>query len=194
MSRVTLDLAYATPPQWATFVLERFDALLADHADCERKAAAQARSLLRRYGDRPELAAALTELAQEEQAHFDQVVALIARRGGAYTPGGKDPYVNALLAHCRRGGPEGFLDRMLVSSLIEQRSAERFRLLREALRDPDLKRFYRDLWASEAKHGNLFVRLALHRVDADTLYARLRELVAAEGEIVRTLPWRAAIH
>ena len=47
---------------------------------------------------------------------------------------------------------------MLVASVVETRGAERFKLVSEALEDPDLKRFYKLLWVSEAKHGHLFVK------------------------------------
>ena len=77
---------------------------------------------------------------------------------------------------------------------METRGAERFRLIHEALAEPDLKVLYRDLWASEAKHGDLFVRLLLHDIPAEEVYGRLGELVRAEAEIAAALPWRASLH
>ena len=83
---------------------------------------------------------------------------------------------------------------MLISSLIETRGAERFRILVEALDDPVLQRFYRTLWACEAKHGNVFVKLLLVDEPEAEIYARLRELIAAEGRIITSIPWRASLH
>lgn len=194
MSKVTLELAWPTPPEWAAYILENFDEFLIDHANCERKASALAMSFVIKYADRVEMIPALIELAREELEHFEQVYTLMAARGLRLAPDIKDPYVNALMASCRSRGPERFLDRMLISSIVETRGAERFRLIHEALEDPQLKPFYRDLWACEAKHGNLFVSLALNYFPEGELYARLEELVRAEAEITRNLEWRPSLH
>ncbi|RTZ58482.1 MAG: hypothetical protein DSZ33_05845 [Gammaproteobacteria bacterium] len=61
-------------------------------------------------------------------------------------------------------------------------------------RDEEMRVFYRDLWATEARHANLFVDLALEYFDHDQVYARLQELTRAEAEIVQALPWRASLH
>ena len=54
MTRKSIDPLIATDPAWADFVLERFDAFLPDHANCERKASALAMSLVVKYPDRHE--------------------------------------------------------------------------------------------------------------------------------------------
>ena len=77
----------------------------------------------------------------------------------------------------------------------------RFALLADALttRDPALARFYRDIAASEARHWELFVHLALSECvtsddDDRALWARLEELITFEAEVVADLPPRAALH
>ena len=194
MSKVTLELAWPTPPEWAAYILDNFDAFLIDHANCERKASALAMSFAVKYSDRVEMIPALIELAREELEHFEQVYAVMQARGLRLAPDNKDPYVNALVALCRSHRRERFLDRMLVSSIVETRGAERFRLIYEALRDAELKRLYRSLWACEAKHGNLFVNLALPYFPEEELYARLEELMRAEGEIAKNMEWRPSLH
>lgn len=194
MSKLTLDLTWATPPEWASYILENFDEFLIDHANCERKASALAMSFVVRYADRVEMIPALIELAREELEHFEQVYTVMEARGLRLAPDTKDPYVNALIALCRSRGPERFLDRMLVSSIVETRGAERFRLIHEALQDPQLKGLYQSLWACEAKHGNLFVNMALKYFPEQELYDRLEELLRAEGEITRNLEWRPSLH
>lgn len=99
-----------------------------------------------------------------------------------------------MLALLRHGRDERFLDRLMLGSIIESRGAERFRLIYEALPEGNLKRFYHKLWASEAKHGDLFVRLALNYFDEETIFKRLNELNEAEGEILDSLPFIAALH
>ena len=194
MSKLSPQLASKTDPAWAGYILEHFDAFLIDHANCERKASALAMSFAVKYADRERIIPALIELAQEELEHFQQVYELMARRGLRLAPDEKDPYVNALLALCRTDREGRFLDRLLVSSVVETRGAERFRLIHEAVEDPELKRFYLGLWACEAKHGNLFVNLALNYFPEEELYARLGELMRAEGEITRNLEWRPSLH
>ena len=61
-------------------------------------------------------------------------------------------------------------------------------------KDDELKEFYHVLWVSEAKHGNVFVKMALNYFPEKQVYARLDELNTAEGKIVDNLPLRAALH
>ncbi len=194
MSKITLDLTWNTPAAWADYILENFDEFLVDHANAERKASALAMSFVVKYADRAAIIPQLIELAQEELEHFRLVYELMEGRGLRLVPDSKDPYVNALMAVCRSKGDERFLDRMLISSLVETRGAERFRLIAEALPDQGLSRFYRGLWASEAKHGDLFARLVFGYFPERECYGRLAELVAAEAEIARNLPWRPSLH
>ena len=194
MAKVMLELASRTEPGWSAYILEHFDPFLVDHANAERKASALALSFVARYADRVEIIPALIELAREELEHFHQVYQVMERRGLRLAPDTKDPYVNELNGLCRTGTRERFLDRFLVASIIESRGAERFRLISEALEDAELKGFYRMLWASEAKHGNLFAQLALTYFDPDELYPRLETLLAQEAEILAGLPWRPSLH
>ena len=88
-----------------------------------------------------------------------------------------------------------FRDRLLLASLIECRGAERFRLVWAALEhDAELKEFYHQLWVLEAKHGNIFVKMALNYFEKDRVYSRLQELNEAEGKIIQSLELRAALH
>jgi len=95
---------------------------------------------------------------------------------------------------CHSGREERFLDRLLIASVVETRGAERFRLVSEAQTDPEMHRFYKILWASEAKHGHLFVKLALHYFDKKQVYDRLEWWVEQEGRIINELEIRAALH
>jgi tRNA-(ms[2]io[6]A)-hydroxylase len=194
MAKKRIDLAVPTDPAWVNVILENFDEFLCDHAGCERKAMAFAMSLVVKYPDREAAIPALIEVAREELEHFQQVHALMARRGLRLSGDIADPYVNGLIALCRHGRDQRFLDRLLVASLIETRGAERFRIIAQALDDPELREFYRELWACEAKHGEVFVDMALNYWDQDTIYARLEELARAEGELIGRLEWRPSLH
>ncbi|KAF0192953.1 MAG: tRNA-(ms2io6A)-hydroxylase [Gammaproteobacteria bacterium] len=194
MAKKSIDLYVRTAPEWVATILNNFDEFLADHANCERKASALAMSLVVKYPDRTGIIPRLIELAQEELEHFRQVYELMLSRGVAAIPDTRDPYVNKLLALRRHGRDEGFLDQLLLASIIECRGAERFRLISEALQDTHLKHFYRDLWTAEAKHGHVFVDMALECFDEKTVYDRLHEIARAEAEILGSLEWRPSLH
>ena len=170
------------------------DEFLRDHANCERKASAQALSLVVKYPDRRALIPGLIALAREELEHFEEVYAVLARRGLALACDTRDPYVQRLQGVMRHGRDERLVDRMLVASLVECRGAERFGLLADALEDAELAALYRRLWQSETKHGHVFVHLLLQEFPDEQVYSRLPELAAAEAEIIGSLPLRAALH
>ncbi len=194
MGRKSIDLLVATDPEWVQVILENFDAFLQDHANCERKASALAMSLVVKYPDRTRIIPDLIALAAEELAHFAQVYELMYRRGVALAKDIQDPYVNALMALMRHGREERFVDRMLVSSIVECRGAERFGIIAENLQEAELRDFYHALWKSELKHGHQFIDMILNYVDRDVVYARLDELSAREAEIVQGLEWRPSLH
>lgn len=193
--KLSIDLSYKTPKEWADQAIADFDSFLQDHADCERKASAMATSFIAKCPDKVEIIPELIETALEEMEHFRDVYKLMEDRGvqlKAKMP--KDEYIHQLIAACRSDVEGRLMDRMLLASIIECRGAERFRLIEEAIEDPKIKRFYKTLWTSEAKHGNLFVKLALNYWDEDAVYKRLNELNDLEGEIISKLPWRPALH
>ena len=194
--KLSLDLIAATPAEWVKTVLSDFPAFLQDHADCERKASAMALSLVAKYPDRVEIIPELIATGIEELEHFQQVYVHMARRGIRLAREiAEDPYIKALLALCHTDPIRRFLDRLLLGSIIECRGAERFRLVCQALdEDPELKEFYHRLWTSEAKHGNVFVKMALQYFPKEQVYARLNELNRAEGEIIQSLKLRPALH
>lgn len=193
--KVSLDLKYHTPKEWAQNALNDFNSFLQDHADCERKASAMAMSFVAKCPDKTAIIPLLIETAMEELEHFQQVYQLMEKRGVQLkTEIEEDKYVNDLIKLCRHSKEERLLDRMLLASIIECRGAERFRLIEEALEDTELKKFYKMLWASEAKHGNIFVEMALKYWDEEIVYKRLEELNTKEAEICEKLPWRSAMH
>jgi tRNA-(ms[2]io[6]A)-hydroxylase len=194
--KYSLDLTGSTPPEWVRTVLADFPSFLQDHADCERKASAMAMSFVAKYPDRSEIIPELIETALEELGHFQQVYSHMAKRGIRLAKDMiEDPYIKALLEQCRTDPLNRFLDRLLLASIIECRGAERFRLVWAALEhDAELKDFYHQLWVSEAKHGNIFVKMALNYFAKERVYSRLQELNQAEGKIIQTLELRASLH
>jgi tRNA-(ms[2]io[6]A)-hydroxylase len=189
-----ITLRAASSPAWLSAVLADFDAFLLDHAAAERKASAVALSLITHYPDRRELVAAMMDLAREELEHFYQVYRRVEERGLILGPDGKDPYVGAMRAEIRGGRDEYFLDRLLVSGIVEARGCERFGMIAQALTDPSLRSFYCEIAASEARHDTLFVELARTYFSRVSVVARLDALVDAEVKIIEGLAIRPALH
>lgn len=193
--KLALDLKYDTPKEWADVVLKDFDKFLQDHADCERKASSMAMSFVAKCPDRKEIIPELIETAVEELEHFQEVYQIMEERGVALpTEMTEDQYIKDLLHLCRSGRDDRLMDRLLIASIVECRGAERFRLVEEALTDEKLKRFYKKLWASEAKHGNIFVKMALVYWEEKEVYERLEELMSEEAKICEKLEWKPALH
>src|SRR3954464_13390078 len=155
-----MELLCHTSPAWVQLAIERFDEVLVDHAHCEKKAAAQALSMLSAFPSTPGLARAMARLAREEAGHLAQVLALMEKRGLTLGRDPGDPYAQGLQACVRQPARERLLDRLLISALIEARSEERLRLLSENLPDAELRSVYLKLSGSEEGHGELFVKLA----------------------------------
>lgn len=187
-------LRVPTDPRWLEVALADFDRVLLDHAHCEKKAAAQALSLVASYPDRARLVQRLTRLAQEELGHFRQVYDRLLARGLTLERDKGDPYAQGLRAHLRRSDPGRLTDLLLVSALIEARSCERLELLAGALPDADLRVFYATLAQAEAGHHRLFVGLAREYDAPDVVARRLDELAEIESEVMTSLPLEPRVH
>ncbi|MCH7512769.1 MAG: tRNA-(ms[2]io[6]A)-hydroxylase [Bacteroidetes bacterium] len=193
--KLSIDLRVNSPAQWVDAVMNDFNTFLQDHANCERKASAMAMSFVAKYPNRMEIIPELIETALEEMEHFRDVYAVMEKRGVLLPHEiGQDHYVKQLLDFCRSGREERFLDRLLLASVIECRGAERFKLVAQALEDEALKQFYKRLWTSEARHGNIFVKMALNYFSKDEIYVRLNELNEIEADVLISLPIKAALH
>jgi tRNA-(ms[2]io[6]A)-hydroxylase len=193
-----LCLQVPTDARWVDEALRDVDAVLADHAHCEMKAASNALSLAARHPGDAAMARALTDLAREEIEHFQRVLALLVERGVTLGPPPVDPYAAELRRAAndlpRDAGPTApLVDRLLVGALIEARSCERFKLLAEATaREPAheaMHALWSELLAAEARHYRTFVDLAERAAGGDraAVLARLDRIAHAEGEIVRAL-------
>lgn len=164
-------------------MLPHLDEILLDHAHCEKKAASTAINMIFRYQDKLELMVPLAQLAQEELEHFEQVLAILNERSIEFKRQVPSPYAGALYEGIRKEEPQRLLDTLLCCGLIEARSCERMKLLSEVLENP-LADFYQGLLASEARHYQSYVDLALCYFDKTVVYERLSELAEFEGSII----------
>lgn len=187
-----------SPAAWVAWAVGSLDTLLLDHAALELKAAQQAQKLIRKYGAtgsrgprspggafRSRLVHRMSRLAREELRHFEQVVALIERRGGRFGTIPPSRYAAGLHTLARRDEPGALVDALVIGAIIEARSCERFFSLIEPLAevDAELGKFYASLLNSEARHFEDYLALAGQAPDEDTA-ARVAVLLARDAELI----------
>src|SRR5262245_36800700 len=77
-------LQVPTPARWLSAAKSRWQELLLDHANCEKKAASTALSLIFTYADDFTLTHQLSRLAREELRHFEQAQRMLSKLGVPY--------------------------------------------------------------------------------------------------------------
>lgn len=179
-----LHLRSTSQNRWLVQVDQNLPEILIDHAHCEHKAAATAMSLLGTYIDCGELTREMTTIVNEELEHFHLVLKLLEKRGIVFKKQKPGNYGSSLNTLIRKNDPERAIDRLLVASLIEARSCERFSLLSKHVQDNELADFYGSLFESEARHHTTYVRLAKLFGNDSVVRQRLEELSQAEAEII----------
>jgi len=177
-------LSCRTPAQWIDNALENQDLLLIDHAHCEKKAASTALSLMYRYLDNVDLLNKMSRLAREELRHFEQVLAIMQKRGVEYTHLSPARYAAGLRAEVRGEDPGRLVDILIVGAIIEARSCERFAALAPYL-DDKLADFYNSLLKSEARHYQDYLHLA-REAQGSPVDERVAEFLAIEQKLIET--------
>lgn len=181
--------------EWLNAVLADFDTFLADHADCERKASGMAMSLVAKYPDREPILKDLIHTGIEELEHFRLVFNIMQKRGVPLNKRmTKDLYVDQLLKHVRNGRDEGFMDRLILGSIVENRGFERFKMIADHIDDKELAKFYKMIYLSEEKHGDMFLELAANYFSKKDIEKRYYELARAESTILDGLEIKSALH
>ncbi|MCO5723802.1 tRNA-(ms[2]io[6]A)-hydroxylase [Robiginitalea marina] len=191
-----LGLKLPTDPRWVNLVEKNIDEILTDHAFCEQKAASTAISLIVSFPEFPELVDEMVALSREEMGHFKMVHDRIKARGRTLGKYRKDDYVIELMKFFPKGGDRTsqLVHRLLYAALIEARSCERFRLLSEQLKDPDLAEFYRKLMVSEAGHYTLFLKFARKFGDRREVDQKWEALLEYEAGIMKNLGKKETVH
>jgi tRNA-(ms[2]io[6]A)-hydroxylase len=159
ISEILAFLPCETPQGWVDAALQHPEEMLIDHANCEKKAAGTALNLMFRHIDKPDLLMKMSKLAREELRHFEQVMAIMNKRGIEYRHLSSANYANGLRTEARTSDPHKLVDILLIGALIEARSCERFAKIAPHL-DSELGDFYRSLLKSEARHFIDYLALA----------------------------------
>jgi len=187
-----LGLKLVTDPRWVNLAEKSLEEILTDHAFCEQKAATTCITIIQRYPGKEKMIEELAPIVTEEWGHFRQVLAELKKRGLKLGKQRKDVYVNRLFEFEKKGGHEDdrFLDKLLISALIEARSCERFKRLSEGLDDPYMREFYRKFMESEAGHYTLFIELAEFYLPKEKVRKRWKEWLAYEAKIMEEMDVR----
>jgi tRNA-(ms[2]io[6]A)-hydroxylase len=187
-------LLHRTSDDWCECVLANFDEFLIDHADCERKAAGSALSLVRRYPEKTKLIEPMIALAREELAHYHDVHKIMLKRGVIGGKESSDAYAKQLRSHARDPREQRFLDLLLLSGLIEARAHDRLEALAPRLQEQSLRKFYTHLANIEAGHHKIFFQTARHYYPEPLIQKRLKELIEVEDKLFCSLELRPRIH
>jgi|TARA_B100000519_G_scaffold201793_1_gene218346 tRNA-(ms[2]io[6]A)-hydroxylase len=171
-----------TPQQWIENALANQDLMLIDHAHCEKKAASTALSLMYRYVDNTDLLNKMSRLAREELRHFEQVLAIMKKRGVDYCHLTPARYAAGLRQEVRSEDPGRLVDVLIVGAIIEARSCERFAALAPFL-DEKLADFYTSLLKSEARHYQDYLTLA-EQAAGEPIAARAEDFLALERALI----------
>jgi tRNA-(ms[2]io[6]A)-hydroxylase len=183
-----LHLKSESNARWLRQVDDHLDEILVDHAHCERKAASTAMNLINAYTEHRQLCHEMKRIVEEELEHFEMVLELLDQREIPFRRLASGPYGRELNRLIVSQEPQRAVDRLLVASLIEARSCERFSMLAKHVADSDrqLADFYSGLFESEARHHTTYVRLAEDFADRREVRERLDQLSAQESEIIAT--------
>ena len=164
MARIEINpalefLLVETPKSWFDMAAQELPTLLIDHANCEKKAASTALSLLYKYVDRTELLHKMSQLAREELRHFEQVVEVMTDMDIEYQHLSSARYAASLHKLVRHTEPDRLVDLLILGAVVEARSCERFVGLIKVLPEP-LAKLYQQLVHSEARHFQDYLGLA----------------------------------
>jgi tRNA-(ms[2]io[6]A)-hydroxylase len=178
-------LKAATPAAWIEQACAETGVLLIDHANCEKKAASTALSLMFAYAEDLELTGRMSRLAREELRHYEQVTKLMKTL--AVVPQRLAPgrYAERLRRLVAKSEPQREVDLMICGALIEARSCERFAVLAQASGGP-IGELFQGLHNAEARHYRVYLDLARRAADRAGigLRPRLEEFAALESELI----------
>lgn len=189
-----LHLNEPTSDDWFDRIADSIDDVLVDHAHLEKRAASNALAMVFKYTSKKRLARELSRVVREEMEHFEIMLDVLDERGIEFTRQSAAPYAQQLTNHVRKQEPQKLLDKLLVSSLIEARSCERFQILGRRLEDEKLRELYADLAAQEARHHTLYTSLARDYFPVEEVRTRLDELATIEASAVAASAGWARLH
>lgn len=178
-----------TSTDWFAQAEANISDLLNDHAACERKAAQFALAVANGFQDNPDVVDESVLIAREELRHYQQVQRMIKSMG--LQPGfvSASPYAMSLRNCDCAHEVDVWLHRLVVASVIEGRSCERFNGLVSVLSKhyPSLSAFYKKLYLAEKRHALVYLEWARLRVAKSAVIAHLQNVLAYESGVINRL-------
>ena len=178
-----------TPKAWQQEALNHLPELLIDHANCEKKAASNAISLIYRYVEHTHLLQKMSRLAREELRHFEQVVDLMTKQGVEYVQLSPSRYAAGLHRLISKQEPYRLIDSLVCGAVVEARSCERFAVLIPVLPET-IGQFYNSLLKSEARHFQDYLALAENLAESSPqdidVSQRVDLFLQADAELIST--------
>jgi len=175
-------LLCATPDEWVEAALKFPETILIDHAANELKAAQSAMTLMSRNPHKVDVLNKMSRLAREELVHFEQVMKILRQRDIKYLPLKASPYASKMAKFIRKTNEEILIDNLIIGSIIEARSCERFYKIAPHL-DQELEKFYLSLLKSEARHFTDYLGLA-QKYSKDLIDDRVQFFLEAERDAI----------
>ncbi len=163
-----------TSNKWIKNALENIRLILIDHAQCEKKAAQSALSLISKFKE-PKAIDQLSRLVREEMLHFEQVLKIIDQFGYSFEPIKPSGYGAYLMSCITTDNAKRLRDQLIIAAIIEARSCERMGLLADSINDTKLQNFYQTLYKAEMRHAAFYLELAVDVCNYDIEH-RLTEL------------------
>ena len=159
--------------------------LLIDHANCEKKAASTALSLMFAYAEDLELTAKMSRLAREELRHYEQVCRLMQTLAVAQRRLAPGRYAERLRRLVAKSEPQREIDLMICGAFIEARSCERFAALAPAIGGP-IGELFQGLHGAEARHYRVYLELARRAAQRAGIafHPRVEDFAALESELI----------
>jgi tRNA-(ms[2]io[6]A)-hydroxylase len=185
LARINQFLHCETPDAWVQNALQNQSLLLLDHANCEKKAASTAITLMYRYVGDFEMMHKMSRLAREELRHYEQVMAIMQSRGIAYEQITPCRYASELRKPVRTHEPGRFIDTLIVGAIIEARSCERFAKVAPYL-DEELQKFYLSLLKSESRHYEDYLHLARKAAGSASIEDRIQVFLELEKTLIES--------
>ena len=144
-----------TPLVWLEEASRQLPILLIDQANCEKKAAATAVSLLHRSVLDERFALELSRIAREELKHFELVLKAMKKQEIPNQYLSASRYAGKLHGWMSKREPSRSIDQLLVCAMIEARSCERIGALLGVLTG-DLQDLYSKLHDAEDRHFEFY--------------------------------------
>ena len=193
-----LGLKAQTPETWAHIVVQDLETFLTDHAYNEIKAAQSAMAVINHRPNDVEFVNTMSALAIEEMQHFEMVYERIQELNLKLGQESQNTYAMQLRKFFPRtkDREEKFLQKLMLSSLMEARSCERFSILIPVIKEsyPELAGFYEDLFVSEARHYRVFLQYARKFGGKERIDKIWDELLDYEAELINGLGKNALVH